>query len=96
MAKLKFPFWIITQRQHGTPQPVVLDAAPGYVAVFSSAEKGTAYMAGLGGTTWEFQMVSRATYPGLVQNLQRTGTKGVCLDPMDGECGATVDFEDIR
>ena len=91
--KLQFPFWVVTQRRDLMSFPVVPHDMPGYIAAFSTAQGGTAYLVDRGETSWEFRMVSRSTFLDLMADLRNLGIKGVCLDPRPGECGAKMEFD---
>ena len=93
IPKLKFPFWVITQRRDLMSLPVVPHDLPGYIAAFSTPQGATGYMVDRGETAWEFRLVSRSTFLDLITDLRRLGIRGVCLDPAPGDCGARMEFD---
>ena len=90
-AKL-FPFWMVYLPGKAIP---VLHAG-GYLAVFSTAQQGTAFMVSIGATAWEFKLMTRGTFLRLLPDLRAMGLKGVCFDLTGERCERKVLFEEIE
>ena len=91
-----FPFWIVCQRGAAIPVLVAAKCEPHYVAAFTTAQKGTAYMVRLGATAWEFKLVSRGPFLAMLPDLRAMGLKGVCFDPDEDTCARKMRFEEIE
>ena len=78
---LTVPFWIAYRREQSVPRPTVPGNAPGFVAIFSSAQKATAYLVADGETSFSLRQISGPKLSGLIDDLRRMGMHGFCLDP---------------
>ena len=92
MSEKLFPFWMVYLSGKAIP----LLHAGKYLAAFSTAQQGTAYMVNMGATAWEFRLMSRGTFLALLADLQAMGLKGVCLDPAGEKWDRRVSFEEIE
>lgn len=80
---LSLPFWIAYHRQQSVPRPIIPAHAPGFAAVFSSAQKATGFLVADQETSFSLRLISRAILPGLIDDLRRMGMHGFCFDPDD-------------
>jgi hypothetical protein len=93
MKQVQYPFWLITQKQDGGLQPLVIQECPEYILAFTSVQKAKDYMLAKGIGAWELQMVSRSTFRPLIERYRQLGLHGLCFDPDENTSGDQVDFD---
>lgn len=92
---LTLPFWIAFHRHQSVPHPLVPAHSPGFVAVFSSAQKATEYLVVDHETSFSLRLISRPNLNGLIDDLRRMGMHGFCFDP-DHDGGMHFLFNEIE
>jgi hypothetical protein len=97
LAKLSFPFWLITEQRHilNPPAKVPCDS-PFAVHAFSTTDKLSAFLEANKGGRWSIDLV--ANHEALlvaIADLHLKNVPGFCLDPKaDGSEGELITLAD--
>jgi hypothetical protein len=89
--------WVVTSRKSVVSPPIEPCDAPNHALGFSSPDKLVEFLNSGQAGRWMVRLVGdRPSFGALVDELQRYGATGICLDPApDGSGGVNVPLADL-